>query len=421
MIKYLISFLFVFSFVHGISQNIITLKSENADCFNAILIKDSVFETTNSPLGFGSKMEIQGSKTSLYKFEKEHNTVWYKIIPETSCKLSLDIIPQSLDDDYDFILYKSSGGDFCNQLLNKEIKPLRTNISRNDKQIDSKTGLSDNGKSAFVKSGPGNSYSLPLDVVAGEIYYLILDNVYENGQSHTIHLHYSNCKQDKISYELEELTTDENNIKININVIDKKTKELLNADIEVKGLYSKEEDEAIFLSKNKSSCFFSSPKNEKFELTVKAPGYFNQSQRFNSRTDEEIINFNIELEKIEAGGKLIINELYFHGASAEFLSESYPALRNLFLIMKDNPSLKIEIQGHVNHPYNAVAPRSEEYLQRLSESRAEAVYKYLETRGIEPSRMKHKGFSNKQMIYPYAISEEEQKQNRRVEIIVLEI
>lgn len=420
MSKYFISILFVFSFVHGISQNNITLKPENSDCINAVLIKDSIIGTTNSPIGFGSKMEIQGSKTSLYIFEKEHNTVWYKIIPEFSCKLTFDIIPQSLDDDYDFILYELDGGDFCNQLLNKEIKPLRTNISRNDKSIGSRTGLSDNGKSAYVKSGPGNSYSLPLDVIAGEIYYLVLDNVYENGQGHTIHLRYSNCKQEIISYELEELPTDQNNIKININVIDKKTKELLNADIEVKGLYSKEEDEAIFSSKNKSSCFLTSEKNQKFELTIKSPGYFNQSQRFNTRTDEEIISLNIEMNKIEVGAKLVILGLHFRGGSAEFISESYPILKNLFSIMKENPNLKIEIQGHVNYPYNSIVQRTPEYLQGLSQDRAEAVYKYLVTRGISPSRIQHKGFSNSQMLFPYALTEDEQLQNRRVEILVLE-
>ncbi len=81
----------------------------------------------------------------------------------------------------------------------------------------------------------------------------------------------------------------------------------------------------------------------------------------------------------------------------------------------------IAVQGHVNHPYNAVIKRSPEYLMGLSQSRAKAVYKYLETRGINSSRMKHKGFSNTQMLFPYAASEEEHKQNRRVEILVLEI
>jgi chromosome partitioning protein len=53
-------------------------------------------------------MEISGDESSLYEFEKEHNTVWYYFKTPFDCDLTFDITPVSLKDDYDFILIDCS-------------------------------------------------------------------------------------------------------------------------------------------------------------------------------------------------------------------------------------------------------------------------------------------------------------------------
>ena len=40
-----------------------------------------------------------------------------------------------------------------------------------------------------MHSGLGDSYSKALTVNKGEVYYLVLDNVYENGKGHTLIIH----------------------------------------------------------------------------------------------------------------------------------------------------------------------------------------------------------------------------------------
>ena len=79
------------------------------------------------------------------------------------------------------------------------------------------------------------------------------------------------------------------------------------------------------------------------------------------------------------------------------------------MIMKKNPDLKVEVDGHTDSTGTAA------YNMTLSEKRAEAVKKYFVDQGIDPNRLTTKGFgitksaaSNK--------TKEGRAKNRRVEL-----
>jgi OOP family OmpA-OmpF porin len=72
--------------------------------------------------------------------------------------------------------------------------------------------------------------------------------------------------------------------------------------------------------------------------------------------------------------------------SAEVKSEAYPMLTEAVLIMKKNPDLTVEIDGHTDNTGTAA------YNMTLSEKRAEAIKDHLVTRGIDPKRLTTKGF-----------------------------
>jgi hypothetical protein len=176
--------------VHG--QVIKNIEQKNADCRQPILITDTLLVSMQSPHGYGNEKEIadNAADDKLY-FENEHNTVWYKFWAKESCDLTFDIIPFDKNDDYDFMLYRYNGGDFRSKMITKKLKPIRTCISRNDKSIDSKTGLSLNvPDEQFVHSGIGASYVKFIPVIKGEAYYLLVDNVYDGGRGHSIQFHY---------------------------------------------------------------------------------------------------------------------------------------------------------------------------------------------------------------------------------------
>lgn len=131
------------------------------------------------------------------------------------------------------------------------------------------------------------------------------------------------------------------------------------------------------------------------------------------------IKFNYPKKKnaqeLKKGKSLRFSSIMFHGNEATFLPESKQALDSLLDIMITNPTLKIEIQGHVNDPDNEM---THEWNQGLSEKRAKAVFNFLLSNNIHKDRLTWKGYSNTKMIYPKAKSEREYKHNRRVEILI---
>ena len=105
----------------------------------------------------------------------------------------------------------------------------------------------------------------------------------------------------------------------------------------------------------------------------------------------------------------------FHGAvfgfdSAEIKPESYLMMDNVVEVLKANPDMKIEIQGHTDSTGNA------EYNMGLSVRRANAVKDYLVMKGISSTRLTVKGFGITQPAVSNATANG-QAYNRRVNIV----
>lgn len=177
-------------------QIIEKILKENADCASPVLVKDTILFSPHTPKGIGNDLEIHDNpEDDLMYFENEHNTIWYKFLARETGQLTFDIIPVDPHDDYDFMLYKWGGGDFRSNVMSKKINPVRTCISRNDKKLKGRTGLLlDESLPPYVHSGVGSSYVKYFNVQKGETYYLLVDNVYNNGSGHTVHFHYKPIK-----------------------------------------------------------------------------------------------------------------------------------------------------------------------------------------------------------------------------------
>ena len=95
--------------------------------------------------------------------------------------------------------------------------------------------------------------------------------------------------------------------------------------------------------------------------------------------------------------------------SAKIKSEAYPMLQEAVLIMKKNPDLNVEVDGHADSTGAAA------YNMTLSEKRAEAVKKHFVDQGIDPDRLTTKGFG---ITKPAASNKtkEGRAKNRRVEL-----
>jgi outer membrane protein OmpA-like peptidoglycan-associated protein len=421
-------FMMLIQLVSG-AQTQFVLKPENGDCLHPIEIKDSVLGPTTAPSGFGTVMEISGDRNGLYNFEKEHNTVWYWFRAKGDCMLTLDIIPLELKDDYDFILFKAVGKTFCNDVKENNVKPVRSCISRNDVSLKSMTGLSLNAPMEFIHSGPGASYSKALPVKKGEVYYLVVDNVYPNGKGHSIKLHYCNCKAPSETKKVVPAENPQDRPKpvqkaddhsiLNISVVDKESQTAVKSNIRIFVKKHTLGPPTITLD-SASSGTSTLVSVTTYLIKISAYGYFDYSKEIKTRAIADTIDLKVELDKITVGHNIIFDNILFSGNSDKILPESYPSLENLVSTLKKYPNLAIEIEGHVNCPSSySDCGKLEDWNQKLSEMRAKAVNDWLTDEGIQQERMTHKGYGASKMLFPDARSEEKMKMNRRVEIKVL--
>lgn len=167
------------------------------------------------------------------------------------------------------------------------------------------------------------------------------------------------------------------------------------------------------------------PKDSVVKIEAFAEGYFFKSVMQRLYGSPEMVQRMLDqpaeltLAPAKVGEKAAINNLFFVGNQAVLLKSSEPELPKVLKFMQINPGLEVEIAGHINHP--GTAPEAlEAWEWELSVNRAKLVYEYLLKNGIAAARMSYKGYGNTEMLFPNrGASEEQQEQNRRVEIRVL--
>jgi OOP family OmpA-OmpF porin len=95
--------------------------------------------------------------------------------------------------------------------------------------------------------------------------------------------------------------------------------------------------------------------------------------------------------------------------SADIKSDAHPMLNEAVKILKKNPAIKVEVDGHTDN----VGPAA--YNVNLSERRANSVMKYFVDNGVEAERLTVKGFG---LTKPAASNDtkEGRAKNRRVEL-----
>lgn len=156
----------------------------------------------------------------------------------------------------------------------------------------------------------------------------------------------------------------------------------------------------------------SAPK--KYGVNIIAKGYLMYLDiiDLSQETYENVIVKNFELDRVEVGAKVILQNIYFETGKSTLKTESYTSLNNVVKLLEANEGLNIEISGHTD---NRGSYKSN---QKLSQDRAKAVVDYLVGKGISAGRLQYKGYSYSQPIAPNTTTEGRAK-NRRVEFKIL--
>ncbi|MBK8555284.1 MAG: OmpA family protein [Lewinellaceae bacterium] len=118
--------------------------------------------------------------------------------------------------------------------------------------------------------------------------------------------------------------------------------------------------------------------------------------------------------KIKKGDIIRLDRIYFDANQYEIKDASVPSLEELYVFLRDNPDVDVEIGGHTNNRASTT------YADELSANRAKAVAGWLVQRGIPAARVQSKGYGKR---YPIQTNEtvEGRKANQRVEIKILNI
>jgi outer membrane protein OmpA-like peptidoglycan-associated protein len=103
--------------------------------------------------------------------------------------------------------------------------------------------------------------------------------------------------------------------------------------------------------------------------------------------------------------------VFFDTNRARIKSVSFALLNDVAQAMKDNSTLKVEIQGHTDSQGN------EKFNLKLSQKRAESVRTYLIKKGVASDRMVPKGYGKEVPIADNRTADG-RSQNRRVEFVI---
>lgn len=147
-----------------------------------------------------------------------------------------------------------------------------------------------------------------------------------------------------------------------------------------------------------------------YAIVVSAEGYIDQPSPLVIVEDQATEK---EFKLVKKGMTFTLRGIYFDYDKATIKPESYPVLDEAAKILKENPSIRVEIQGHTD------SDGSDAYNQKLSEARAAAVVNYfVMTHQIDPRRLVSRGYGESMPIASNA-TEAGKALNRRVEFVIL--
>jgi len=157
------------------------------------------------------------------------------------------------------------------------------------------------------------------------------------------------------------------------------------------------------------------PAGRTYSVSANKESFFFYSQRIDVPITSvfQEINKNIQLNPIEKGAKVILNNIFFETGKAALTNQSKLELQKAIDLMKKNPSMIVEIGGHTDNV-------GEDALNmKLSHDRAKSVRDYLVNAGVASGRLQAKGYGKLNPVADNS-TEEGRQANRRTEFVILE-
>lgn len=193
-------------------------------------------------------------------------------------------------------------------------------------------------------------------------------------------------------------------------VFDAKTKQPIQASVS----YTDHGDSLNLTTSSSGKYRIAVTADQNYDLEIKAKGYIAIIEPISgidiAEKGELIKDF--QLTPLSVGETFRLDNIYFETSKFGLLPESFPQLNQLVETLKQNPSLKIRVEGHTD----GAGDFDKNLL--LSKNRASSVKDYLVSKGIDANRIEIQGFGATRPA-SQGKSEQEKQKNRRVEIAII--
>lgn len=181
-------------------------------------------------------------------------------------------------------------------------------------------------------------------------------------------------------------------------------------------------NEIIVFSNDKTKSEVKANTDAKGRFQVLVPVNVTYSLKYKSfTTDQDYTKLTVPADKeatydveikIDPPRNVVLENVYFDTGKSTLKPSSNKALNNLAEVLKLKSTMEVEIEGHTDD-----VGKAEDNL-KLSQERAEAVKKYLVSKGVPANHVAAKGYGHT-MPVAENINEEGRSKNRRTSLKVI--
>lgn len=355
-------------------------------CNGAIKIIEG--QELNIPFTGAKGVEKTNICSYLEKPNVSKNNVWFLFEPVRTGKLNLSC--RIYLDTFDLVVVRTNINVSCKEIEEKKAVPVFIKPNTNCRELEN----------AQIDVEKGYSYT---------IVYFSKDKD-ESNISLLVEFQAIDIKGDEILDTLRlNLVYDKTKPVYSIHVLDQETKKPISSRIVIS---SSSDLDGTYLASDLFMNISRSVKNG--VIKVDAEGYLSKDfENHYFKTDGKTnTKDTVYLKKIKRGTVAKLDKIYFQAGSEVILDESLPKLRRLRDFMVLNPTVTIEIQGHVN------LDGSKRSSKKLSSRRAKQILKYLVSEGVSKNRLTAVGFGFEKPVFKQPVDDDQKEANRRVEILI---
>jgi outer membrane protein OmpA-like peptidoglycan-associated protein len=151
-------------------------------------------------------------------------------------------------------------------------------------------------------------------------------------------------------------------------------------------------------------------KGSSYTVTIEKPGFMFKNFKLSvPKAAGKLVSRKIFMSEAEMNGTIVLRNIYFDFGTTRINAASNNELRLLERYMKQNSNAIVQITGHTD------SRGGEDYNQKLSLERSEAIIKLMVARGIKQDRMVARGLGEMQPLASNDDESEGRELNRRTE------